>query len=195
MPHRGQETVTRDGDPFCACGDCFRAADGRVLFHGPRVDGFDLIGPESRTATRVPETADRFRTKGSRGSDPRLLRPNNGPATRPHIGERPRASRIVQARGLDQPSINTIAQQDRQLRLSGPYMETLSACGNSAWQYHIYRNAWVIHMPRCSASDLSLTLASSAAPNRNTNTTSQANSLQFRIIACLPVFGGIIAAG
>src|SRR5712691_4390484 len=59
-----------------------------------------------------------IRTKGSRGGDPRLLRPNNGPATRPHIGERPRASRIVQALGLDQPSINTIAQQARQLKLS-----------------------------------------------------------------------------
>ena len=30
--------------------------------------------------------------------------------------ERPRASRIAQALGLDQPSINTIAQQDRQLK-------------------------------------------------------------------------------
>ena len=63
----------------------------------------------SRTPARVPVTADRFRAKGSRGSDPRLLRPNNGPATRPHIGERPRASRIVQALGLDQPSISTIS--------------------------------------------------------------------------------------
>ena len=43
--------------------------------------------------------------KGSRGSDPRLLRLNNGLAARPHIGERPRASRIVRALGLDQPSI------------------------------------------------------------------------------------------
>jgi len=41
--------------------------------------------------------------KGSRGSDPRLLRPNNGLATRQRIGERPRASRIVRALGLDQP--------------------------------------------------------------------------------------------
>jgi hypothetical protein len=95
-----------------------RIASGRVTdgFHGPCVDGFDLIGLESDTVT-----ADRFRTKGSRGSDPRLLRPNNGPATRPHIGERPRASRIVQALGLDQPSTNTITQQDRQLKRLDPY--------------------------------------------------------------------------
>jgi len=65
-------------------------------------------------------TADRFRTEGSRGSDPRLLRPNNGLATRPHIGERPRASRIVHTLGLDQPSINTIAQRDRQLERLDP---------------------------------------------------------------------------
>jgi hypothetical protein len=66
--------------------------------------------------------------KGSRGSDPRLLRPNNGLATRPHIGERPRASRIVQALGLDQPSINTIAQQDRQLKRRDPYGLGASTC-------------------------------------------------------------------
>jgi hypothetical protein len=72
-------------------------------------------------------TADRFRTKGSRGSDPRLLRPNNGPATRPHIGERPRASRIVQALGLDQPSTNTITQQDRQLKPSGKTLRSREA--------------------------------------------------------------------
>ena len=58
--------------------------------------------------------------EGSRGSDPRLLRPNNGLATRPHIGERPRASRIVHTLGLDQPSINTIAQRDRQLERLDP---------------------------------------------------------------------------
>ena len=50
----------RDGDPFCACGDCFRAGDGRVLFHGPRVDGFDLIGPESGS----------YEDAGDRGSLP-----------------------------------------------------------------------------------------------------------------------------
>jgi hypothetical protein len=66
--------------------------------------------------------------KGSRGSDPRLLRPNNGLATRPHIGERPRASRIVRALGLDQPSINTIAQQDRQLKPRDPYGLGASTC-------------------------------------------------------------------
>jgi hypothetical protein len=51
--------------------------------------------------------------KGSRGSDPRLLRPNNGLATRPHIGERPRASRIVHALGLDQPSITQYHRSTR----------------------------------------------------------------------------------
>src|SRR5258705_2715221 len=51
--------------------------------------------------------------KGSGGSAPRLLRPNNGLATRPHIGERPRASRIAHALGLDQPSITQYHRSTR----------------------------------------------------------------------------------
>ena len=51
----------RDGDPrFAPVAICFRADDGRVLFHGPRVDGFDLIGLES----------DIYEGAGDRGSLP-----------------------------------------------------------------------------------------------------------------------------
>jgi hypothetical protein len=84
--------------------------------------------------------------KGSRGSDPRLLRPNNGLATRPHIGERPRASRIVRALGLDQPSINTIAQQDRQLKPRDPYGLGASTCtafrAAGLWRWEFARSLY-----------------------------------------------------
>jgi hypothetical protein len=40
----------------------------------------------TRSYSRIMRGPDCFEAaKGSRGSDPRLLRPNNGPATRPHI--------------------------------------------------------------------------------------------------------------
>jgi hypothetical protein len=56
--------------------------------------------------------------KGSRGSDPRLLGLTMvGWLTRPHIGGRPRASRIVRALGLDQPSnYNVLSRDGRQIK-------------------------------------------------------------------------------
>jgi len=63
------------------------------------VDGFDLIGLESDTVTAIASAL-----KVARGSDPRLLGLTMGWLLDRTFGERPRASRIAQALGLDQPS-------------------------------------------------------------------------------------------
>jgi hypothetical protein len=60
-------------------------------------DSRHLFGGDFGVATEA--------AKSSRGSDPRLLGLTMGRLLDRTFGVRPRASRIVQARGLDQPSI------------------------------------------------------------------------------------------
>jgi hypothetical protein len=78
----------------------------RAMSEKPDSDSRYLSGGEFGGATEA--------AKGSRGSDPRLLGLTMGWLLDRTFGGRPRASRIVQALGLDQLH-NTIAQQDRQL--------------------------------------------------------------------------------
>ncbi len=49
-----------------------------------------------------------------------------------------------------------------------------------------YRNAWVTHVPRCSASGPSLTFAIIAAPNRNTKNVNITTSRQFQAMLSSP---------
>src|SRR5882757_3697355 len=70
----------------------------------PDSDSRYLFGGDFGGATEAVKVA---------GGRPPAPRPNNGLATRPHIGERPRASRIVQALGLDQPSITQYHRSTR----------------------------------------------------------------------------------
>ncbi len=62
--------------------------------------------------------------KGSRGSDPRLLGLTMGRLLDRTFGVRPRASRIVHALGLDQPSITQYHHPTR------PPIETGAPRGN-----------------------------------------------------------------
>src|SRR5882762_8575260 len=70
--------------------------------------------------SRIMRGPDCFEVaKGSRGSDPRLLRPNNGPATRPHIWG---ATPCIKDRQCPRvrPTL-IILRQDRQLKPLDPY--------------------------------------------------------------------------
>jgi hypothetical protein len=88
---------------------CLRAHNTRPGFGAHAIH----LPPEQRNDSRRRDSGFSVlltdghvrRRKGSRGSDPPAPRPNKGLATLDRtFGERPRASRIVQALGLDQPS-------------------------------------------------------------------------------------------